>query len=184
MIERQTSIAFIEGPQGAGKTTATKYAETLGFRTARGIPTGNRLIANTEAENWAESLSILNCLISDRIPTVTDRSLWSLIVFNMRRKPDSAELVYKLGSSLIRRRLNGTNNKTLIILSPAATCISRANPNSPVSITDLNEENEEVKTYANLLERLKTDGFNTLSISNTGITKKEFLEQVKEALSD
>lgn len=182
MSEKQSKLAFIEGPQGVGKTTAAEFAKTLGFRPIRGIPTREKLIVNTEIQNWTDSLRILDELAKEIIPIVTDRSLWSLVAFNMRKKPYTSDLIYNLGSNLLKRRVNGINHKVIIILSSADICLTRADPNNPISITDINEANQEIQTYLKLLERLKEDGFDVYEVCNSGITKKQFLEHIEDIL--
>lgn len=179
MSEFETKLAFMEGPQGAGKTSATEYATTLGFRPVRGIPTGEKLIKNTTSENWCQSLAILEQIANDGIPSVSDRSFWSLVVYKMRKKPEMAESFYTTGSRMFRQRIDGVDHKVVVILASAETCIARANQNSPVAITDLSESRKEIKAYENLLERLKDDGFKACSIVNEGKSKAKFEKEIE-----
>lgn len=182
MTEKLVNMAFIEGPQGAGKTTATEFASTLGYKPVRGIPTGERLIRNTTSKNWHQSLAILEELANRGEPFVSDRSFWSLVVFKMRKRPESADSFYELGSQMFRKRINGIDHKIVVVFANPQTCISRANPDSPVAITNITESEGEIKAYEELLVRLKGDGFKAFSINNEGISKEEFLTQVGSLL--
>lgn len=172
----------LEGPQGVGKTTASMHAEAIGFKYQRGIPTGDRLVANTEAQNWKESLEIMEAIVASREDTATDRSLWSLVAYSMRNKPQSADFFYETGSKLFRKRLDGADYRIIIVYSAADICLQRANPDSPVSIKSVEEANSEIEAYSELLERLGADGYEVYSICNTGISREEFLSQVRELL--
>lgn len=183
MIENKVNLAFMEGPQGVGKTVATEFAATLGYKPVRGIPNGESLIKNTTSQNWYESLEILEKMANEGIPYVSDRSFWSLVVFNMRKQPENAESFYSLGSNMFRRRINGIDHKVIVILASPHECISRANPDSPVAITDINESEREIKAYHELLGRLKDDGFKAFPIYNEGISKQEFLKQIEALLT-
>lgn len=182
MVENLLRMAFMEGPQGAGKTIATLHASTLGYRAVRGIPSGENLIKNTDTQNWQESLSFLEGLVNKGEPFVSDRSFWSLIVYKMRKRPEQAESAYELGSSIFRKRINGIDHKVIIIFASPETCVSRANLKSPVAITDVLESENEIKAYKGLLARLTDDGFKTFSILNDGMSKAEFLTQIESLL--
>ncbi len=182
MIETKLNLIFMEGPQGAGKTSATEFASTLGYTPVRGIPSGEKLIKNTTSQNWCQSLAILEKLTNSNIPYVSDRSFWSLVVFKMRKQPNLADEFYSTGSGMFRRRINDIDHKVVIILATPETCVSRANPDSPVAITNLSESEQEIKAYNELLIRLRSDGFKAHSIYNDGISKSEFMEQIKNLL--
>jgi hypothetical protein len=182
MIENTARIAFMEGPQGAGKTSATEFASTLGYKPVRGIPTGERLIKNTTSQNWHQSLAILENLTNKGESFVSDRSFWSLVVFKMRKRPDLADLYYERGSQMFKGRINGIDYKVIVILAEPQTCISRANPDSPVAITNIAESENEIKAYSELITRLKDDGFKAFSIYNEGISKEEFFGHISSLL--
>lgn len=182
MIENLVKMAFMEGPQGAGKTSATEFASTLGYRSVRGIPTGERLVKNTTSQNWLQSLAILEELANKGEPFVSDRSFWSLVVFKMRKRPELADSFYELGSQMFKGRIDGVDHKVIVIFAEPQTCISRANPNSPVAITDIAESESEIKAYKELVIRLKDDGFKTFSVYNDGISKKEFFSHITSLL--
>lgn len=182
MIENLTRMAFIEGPQGAGKTSATEFASTLGYNPARGIPTGENLVRNSTSQNWHQSLKILEKLVNKNEPVVSDRSFWSLVVFKMRKRPELADSFYELGSQMFRKRINGIDHKVIVILAEPQTCISRANPNSPVAITNISESENEIKAYNELLVRLKDDNFEVFSIYNEGISREEFFRNIGSLL--
>lgn len=182
MIENLVKMAFMEGPQGVGKTSATKFASTLGYKPVRGIPTGERLIKNTTSQNWHQSLAILEELTNKGEPFVLDRSFWSLVVFKMRKRPDLADAYYERGSQMFRGRINGIDHKIIVILAEPQTCIARANPDSPVAITDITESGNEIKAYKELMIRLKDDGFKAFSIYNEGISKEEFFKNIASLL--
>lgn len=182
MIENLTRMAFMEGPQGAGKTIATLHASTLGYKTVRGIPSGENLIKNTTTQIWQESLFLLEDLVNSGESFVSDRSFWSLVVFKMRKQPGQADSLYELGSGMFRKRIDGIDHKVIIIFASPETCVSRANPESPVAITDILESENEINAYKDLLARLKDDGFKTFSLFNDGISKTEFLAQIGSLL--
>lgn len=171
-------IVFIEGPQGSGKTTIASYVEKLGYRLARGIPVSDRLIANSEKQNWEESLVMLKMLLCEENPLVMDRSIWSLAAFTMRKKPEHASLVYKIAKNMFCRRVHGINYKVLILMSSAQECISRSNPASLLSIKSIKESEEEIYIYQRLFEKLKNDGIEICSIDNQNIPIEEFFERV------
>jgi hypothetical protein len=183
MVENRVNLAFMEGPQGVGKTLATEFASTLGYKPTRGIPRGERLIKNSTSQNWCQSLTILEQLVNEGVPYVSDRSFWSLVVFKMRKRPEMADSFYSVGSKMFRRRINDIDHKVIIILSTPETCVSRADSNSPVAITNLSESEQEIKAYNELLGRLKDDGFRACSIYNEGISKSEFLKQIEYLLT-
>lgn len=183
MVENKVNLAFMEGPQGAGKTLATEFATKLGYKSVRGIPSGEKLIKNTTSQNWYESLEILERLANEGVSYVSDRSFWSLVVFNMRKQPNLAESYYALGSKMFRKRIDGIDHKVIVIVSTPETCISRANPDSPVAITKIDESAQEIKAYNELLIRLRGDGFNAVPIHNVGISKEEFLKQIEVLLT-
>jgi len=182
MTENLVRMAFMEGPQGAGKTSATEFATSLGYKPVRGIPTGEKLIKNTTSQNWHQSLAILEELANRGEAFVSDRSFWSLVVFKMRKRPELADSFYELGSQMFKGRINGIDHKVIVILAEPQTCISRANPDSPVAITDIAESENEIKTYKELMARLKDDGFKAFSIYNEGISKDEFFGHITSLL--
>lgn len=183
MAEFESKIVFMEGPQGAGKTTATRYVSTLGYEPVRGIPTGERLVKNTTSQNWCQSLGILEDLVNHNKPYVSDRSFWSLVVFKMRKKPEMADSFYETGSRMFRRRINGTDHKVIIITAEPETCVARADQKSIVAITDTLESKKEIEAYHDLLKRLKEDGFKAFSIYNNGISEDNFKEEIRRLLN-
>ena len=182
MIENLVKAAFIEGPQGVGKTSASEYAATLGYRLVRGIPTGEKLIRNTTSQNWYQSLTLLEDLVNKGNPFVSDRSFWSLVVFKMRKRPELADLFYERGSQMFRKRIGGIDHKVIIIFARPEICMSRANRHSPVAITNVAESESEIKAYHELLVRLKDDGFKAFSIYNDGISQAEFQKNIASLL--
>lgn len=182
MIENLIKIAFMEGPQGAGKTSATEFASTLGYKPVRGIPTGEKLVKNTTSQNWHQSLAILEDLANTGESFVSDRSFWSLVVFKMRKRPDLADAYYERGSQMFKGRIDGVDHKVIVIFAEPQTCIARANPNSPVAITDIAESESEIKAYKELMVRLKDDGFKAFSVYNEGISREQFFGHISSLL--
>lgn len=182
MLENATKLAFMEGPQGVGKTSAVQHAATIGYRPVRGIPIGEKLVTNSTAQIWKESLDILDLLARQGEHFVSDRSFWSLVVYKMRKRPEFADSFYERGSHVFKDKLDGVDHKVIVIFAEPQTCLLRANPDSPVAITDLKESEDEAKAYKDLLLRLKDDGFKAVTIYNEGISRDKFRSELESHL--
>lgn len=180
MKEGQPCLAFMEGPQGVGKSLAAEHVSSLGFKLTRGIPTGIKLTTNTNYQNWQESLKILEQIVEDKVPYVSDRSFWSLVVYNMRKNPKDANILYNLGSKMFYKRINGTKYNIILLSASPEDCMDRADSNSPVAIKSLKEAEKEAAAYQEILQRLKADGFNVTTLKNEGISQEEFLKQIEK----
>jgi len=183
MKELQPQMVFIEGPQGVGKSTAAEFLESLGYKLVRGIPTGERLTKNTVSQNWTESVSILDEAVRQKQPTVMDRSVWSLVVFNMRKRPECSDLVYHIGSSMFQRGIGRVSYNVITIFATPEECLRRANSDSPVSITNIDETKSEIDAYMKFLKQMKADNFEAIGVENIGISKEEFLSRVRSLVS-
>lgn len=180
MVERQIKLVMFEGPQGSGKTTASLFLSENGYKNSRGIPLGEQLVLNCESENWRQSLKFLQETVESDDNFTMDRSIWSLVVFNMRKKPDNGQLIYNLGKSLFQRRIGNTNYRIAILVSRAEECLGREEKNSIVAIRDIEEAQEEVDAYDTLAHCLEKDGLKVARINNSGISKEEFLASLEQ----
>lgn len=174
-IQRGPNIVIFEGAQGSGKTSATQCFSENGYKKVRGIPTGPELLQNSEAQNWRQSCLILTKVAENGDFHALDRSLVSLIAFNMRKRPKEEDLIYNLGVSMFRRSVNGKSYCVVAINAKADECLTREDKASVVAIGSLEEAQREVETYSRLVEKLRTDGLNIISVDNTGVSKEEFL---------
>lgn len=183
MANKEIEIAFFEGPQGAGKTSATAFAERLGYTKYRGIPSGPNLINNTTSQNWQECLAVFENLPNTSSRFAFDRSIWSLVCYSMRNRPEYAEYYYKLGKNMLTRRVGIDEHRLIMITAEAATCLTRANPASPVAILDLASSKREIETYNKLLGWLKRDGFNVYLVVNQDLSQEQFEDKIATHLS-
>lgn len=183
MKERNNRVLIIEGTQGSGKTTAVGHLATLKCEPLRGIPTGEELASNCEAQNWKQSNAIFEMAMNDsnRSIVVLDRSVWSLVAYNIRKNPEYRCLIYELGKSMFKRRFCNETNCTLIFLeTDPETSFSREDGHTIYSYRSLEEVSQETEVYQWLVQNLKQDGFNIVRIPNNDISKEKFLSLVEQ----
>jgi thymidylate kinase len=183
MKERNNRVLIIEGTQGSGKTTAAGHLATLGCKSFRGIPTGEELASNCEAQNWKQSNAIFEMAAndSDGSTAVLDRSVWSLVAYNIRKRPEHRSLIYELGKSMFKRRFCDETNCTLIFLeTDPETSFCREDGHTIHSHRSLGEVSQEAQVYQWLVQNLEQDGFNVVRIPNNDISKEEFLNLVEQ----
>ncbi|MHA1466377.1 MAG: hypothetical protein ACTSQ2_14905 [Candidatus Heimdallarchaeaceae archaeon] len=184
MKERNNRVLIIEGTQGSGKTTAAGHLTTLGCKPFRGIPTGEELASNCEAQNWKQSNAIFEMAIndSDGSTTVLDRSVWSLVAYNIGKHPKHRCLIYELGKSMFKRRFCNETNCILIFLeTDPEISFSREGGHTIHSYRSVEEVSQEAEVYQWLVQNLEQDGFNVVRIPNNDISKEEFLGLVEQA---
>ncbi|MGI6278578.1 MAG: hypothetical protein ACOYJ8_02100 [Patescibacteria group bacterium] len=186
MKERNSRVFIIEGVQGSGKTTAAEHLSEMGYKSFRGIPPAQELVVNREAENWRQSIDVLELATngSDGSTSAMDRSIWSLVAYNIRKKPHHSSLIYELGKKIFERRMGKGICCTIVFLEidpeisfyrEGGHCV-----HSPRSIEDVSEE---VRAYQWLMENLERDGFNVIRIKNSDISKEEFLSLVEQTVN-
>lgn len=185
MKERSSQVFIIEGTQGSGKTTATEHLSRIGCRTFRGIPVGQELIDNREVENWQQSMNIFELAVNNPSGSIAvmDRSIWSLVVYNIRMKPGCRSLIYGLGKRMFERRLSEKSNCAIVFLeTDPQISFDREDEGGIHSHKSIEEIAEEAEVYQWLMENLERDGFNVIRISNNDIPKEEFLDLVGQTL--
>lgn len=149
------SSIILEGSQGAGKTTAATYlAQILEANLQRGIPQSELLKINSEPQNWQESYAVL---VQDQAEGITifDRSLVSLIAYNMRTRPNYRELVYRLGASFLQRAVASTPHCFVFLEATPEECLMRQNMNTVCALGNLDVIKEEIRIYSEIAERLR-----------------------------
>jgi len=183
-MERK-KIILVEGPQGSGKTTAVNHLSELGYIPIRGIPDGDELSTNREVENWKRCCGIYeDCLSSTNGKTVAmDRSIWSLVAYNIRKKPEQRELIYRLGRNIFQRRLTGFTSPTLLFLeADPETCYGREDHKGRHSLLSPEQSCQEVEVYGWLAGQLERDGFVVRRLVNSGISQAHFKKLLVETV--
>jgi thymidylate kinase len=186
MKERNSRVFIIEGVQGSGKTTAVEHLSEIGCKSFRGIPSGQELVVNREAENWKQSIAILELATnsSDGSTSVMDRSIWSLVAYNIRKKPHYSSLIYELGKKMFERRMSKGISCTIVFLEiDPEISLCREDSCSVHSLRSVKDVSEEVRVYQWLMENLEKDGFNVIRIKNSNISKEEFLDLVEQTVN-
>ncbi|MBP8591241.1 hypothetical protein KBI33_02085 [Candidatus Shapirobacteria bacterium] len=185
MKERRSQVLIIEGAQGSGKTTAAEHLSKIGCKLVGGIPSGQELVVNREVENWKQSIDILELVInsSDGSISVMDRSIWSLVAYNIRKKPDHRSLIYDLGKNMFERIMGGKTDYRIVFLeSDPETSFSREYGRGTHFHRSVEEVSEEIQIYQWLMGKLERDGFNVVRIRNNGISTEEFLSLVEQSV--
>jgi len=186
MKERNSQVFIIEGVQDSGKTTATEHLSQIGCKSFRGIPSGQELAANREVENWRQSIAIFELATksSDESIAVMDRSIWSLVAYNIRKRPNYRSLIYKLGKKMFERRLcKGIDCAIVFLEIDPEISFSRKDGHGIHSHQSLEEAAEETQVYQWLMENLERDGFNIIRINNNDIPREEFLNLVEQTIN-
>lgn len=182
MKPERSRLLFFEGAQGAGKTSAVKTLGESGAKCSRGIPQGEVLSKNSESENWLESLkNIIHCRDEGGL-FVIDRSIWSLVAYNMRKKPEQAELIFRLGSSFFSRYINEEEYLIVIIDVDTDISIKRENKDGLKSRKNTSEAVAEIKTYRDLATRLTNEGFKVLVLNNNEDNLDLFAQKLRSLL--
>jgi hypothetical protein len=182
MRERNNRVIIVEGVQGSGKTTASEHLAQIGCVSFRGIPSGEELTANSEGENWRQSMVIFERAIeaSEGLGSVMDRSIWSLVAYNIGRKPAHRSLIYNLGKKMFERRLDGKINCAVVFLEVNPEISFYREDGRGVHSHRLVEDvYKESQVYQWLMENLERDGFNVIHIKNNDIPREEFLDLVE-----
>ena len=185
--EKNSRIYIVEGVQGSGKTTATGYlSQKNGCRSFRGIPSGQELTNNCEAENWRQSMNIFELALnsSNGITTIMDRSIWSLVAYNIGKKPDCHLLIYGLGKRMFDRRLMKEEfGCTIVFLEVNPSLSFQREDNSGFhSRGSIEEVIVETQVYSWLMEKLERDGYDVIRVKNNDVSKREFLGLVEQAI--
>lgn len=186
MKERNSQVFIIEGMQGSGKTTAAEHLSQIGCKSFRGIPSKRELVDNREVENWRQSIGIFELATnsSDGSITVLDRSIWSLVAYNIRMKPNHRSLIYELGKRMFERRLCEEPDCTIIFLEvDPKVSFCREDGHSIHSHRSVEKAAEEEQVYQWLMENLERDGLNVIRIVNSGISREKFLGLVEQAVN-
>lgn len=185
MKERNSRVLIIEGVQGSGKTTAAKHLSEIGCELFRGIPSGQELIENREAENWKQSVAVLGLAINgpDGSISVMDRSIWSLVVYNTKKTPRHSSLIYKIGKEMFKRKI-GEGVDCVIVFLEIEPKISfyREDSHGVHSSRSVRDVSEEILVYQQLMDNLERDGFNVIRIENSNIPEEKFLGLVEQTV--
>lgn len=167
-------VVIFEGPQGSGKTTCTDFFESRGYVKVRGIPEGEELIRNSNLQNWDRTTSILKDHLDysgGRI--VMDRSILSLIAFQMRKRPTDSKFFYDLGRNNLCRTLSGINYRVVFLAGdPSQQYERNMADTTPAALKSFTEYLEEGDTYDLLFQRLYGDNFNVKKLVNKGTLKE------------
>lgn len=184
MIERKAGAVLIEGPQGTGKTSLTAEVPRHfpNIKTARGIPDNSYLINHREAEIWRETLKIFNEGQDDC--RVFDRSILSLVAYNLRKYPQAETLIFGLGLSYLNRIHQATPNILLLFIdAEVEKCLERQPvTRSGFKIHSPVEMKAEVEIYQRLANWLIGEGFMVERLQNNA-SWEQFLEQACLAIN-
>ena len=182
MSEQLSKLVIFEGVQGSGKTTAAGRLAVRGYVTLRGIPSGEDLAANKEWQNWRQSQAILEVVTSESGSMIAlDRSIWSLVAYNIRKNPEHCHLLYKLGRNRFKKSLPEGTNCTLVILdSSPETVFAREEDRGDHFYLTPEDAMDEAKIYDWLVQRLEGDGFDVVRVCNDGISIDEFYDRVEQ----
>lgn len=180
MVERKTGTVVVEGPQGVGKTSLVAEASRHlpEIKAARGIPNNAYLSSHRELEIWQETLRIFNDSQIDCDYRVFDRSILSLVAYNLRKHPRAETLIFSLGLSYLNRMHQMTHSILLLLIdAEVEKCLERQPATkdsfkicSPVEIE------AEAKAYQRLAGWLVDEGFMVERLENN-TSWGEFLEQ-------
>lgn len=172
---------FIEGPQGSGKSLLAEHiSKSIGCELTRGIPTGEELKSLSNKEIWIATKEIAN-LPGSR---VYDRSLLSLISYNIKKKPKFEDFLYSLGSRQIIQISNKNMALWVFIESDVNTCWERQ-LEGVHSIDSFKSMEEEVSVYGSLYSKLEKSGnnLNLIKVRNgKDVEVIEFLEHSMEEI--
>lgn len=185
MTETNRRVVIVEGMQGSGKTTAIGHLSQIGCKPFRGIPSGQELADNREVENWRQSMGILELAFSsaDGSIAVMDRSIWSLVAYNIRMKPDHRTLIYKLGKQMFEKRLKEKSGCTIVFLEvDPNVSFAREDGQGIHSHRTIAEATKEAQVYRWLMESMERDGFNVIRIPNNDITLDEFRGLIEDVV--
>lgn len=186
MIEKNRRVIIVEGMQGSGKTTAIGHLSQIGCKPFRGIPSGQELIDNREVENWRQSMGIFELTINgtDGSIAVMDRSIWSLVAYNIRMKPNHRSLIYNLGKQMFEKSLGKKSDCTIVFLEIDPNVSFRREDGQGIHFhRSIAEATKEAQVYLWLMESMEKDGFNIIRIPNNDITIKEFLGLVEDVVN-
>lgn len=183
MKQERSRLIFLEGAQGAGKTLAVGKLGEAGLKTVRGIPDGEKLSTNSETDNWIESLSIISRCLDEGGMFAIDRSFWSLVVYNMRKKPEAADLIYRLGSSLFSRCTDSKSYLLVIVDVEPKVSLEREDKEGLMARDGMTEAISEVDSYRDLAKRLINDGYNVVVIENSNLEEADFEKALRLLLS-
>jgi len=177
--ESQPGLVVLEGPQGSGKTMVSNYLAEKNYNRLRGIPKTKELKSNTGVVSWLQAIQILSDGLDDyNQPCVLDRSIWSLVVFNMRMNPERADEYYEIGSRLFKRRTQNNKYCLVIFEESLSSGLARIDLVKSLSINSAQDLDEEINLYRRLAVNLASDGFNVIGIDNDKTSKEELIQIV------
>lgn len=144
---------FIEGPQGSGKSSLSKYiSEQLDCKLKRGIPSGEELNKLSNNQIWIAVKEIANLPEN----AVYDRSVLSLVSYNSKKKPKYENLFYNLGKSQVSKINKNFKTLWVFIDSDPNSCLERQTDGFH-SLDSLSEMKKEVVVYNQLYSKLEQD---------------------------
>lgn len=162
-------ILFLEGAQGAGKTTLANLARDLygDNYVFRGIPTSSFLETHSEDEIWEETSKIAkNAQLNNCNVLVFDRSAISLAAYRIRKFPVQTEAYLQRAVSILNGNVDRSQVSFVLIESEPQYCLDREGRNYSILDSPIEDVKHEIEVYRLVMNRLRKDGFSCIDICN------------------
>lgn len=170
------SRIFIDGPQGAGKTTCAEVLSSdLGYTKIRGIPTGEELARLDRWQVWLKSVR----LGKSNEDFVSDRSVLSLWAYDRSQYPEDSTRVDKFALKIIDKICIQNRQCLFILLDlPPHICLERQLP-GVCQLSSIEAMQQEIDQYRHIYEVMRENSLHILRVSHLD-TPKNLLTRLHE----